>query len=330
MPRVFFRLGVAVASLTLLSTGTAIADTSCSETYVTARAVRTQEDVRRFVQCAAEYVMEHGIEEARRAFHEDERWRHGSYYLFVRFLGESGQLQDSYLLVFPPDPSREGVVGPQVHNIADTYVLDYFQEVNRVLAIVDSGWIHYYFTNFASGRVEPKSSYVIEIDWNGKRAVIGAGIYRRDLPGTCDSSEVNAAVLDADPSDEKLQEFVRCAAMTAESMGYFAGPVLSRDSRWRSGSIYVFWINLLTRETEFSGSESSFAVSGRGPELLFGGRDLEAVAGDFGEAFWYYNFTDPATGELGRKVAFVRRVVVQGIPILVGSGYHLDPALGSN
>lgn len=330
MARVFSLLVLAQVFLAWLSPSPAVADPNCSDNYVTARAIRAREDVGAFVQCAAEYVMEHGTEEARRAFHEDERWRHGSYYLFVRLLGKSGLAQDSYLLVFPPDPSREGVVGSEVHNLGDDNFLDYFRELNRVLAIVDSGWIHYFFTNFASGRVEPKSSYVIEIEWDGARAVIGAGIYQRDLPGTCNRSEVSAAALEADPSDEGLQEFVRCAAMTAESMGYFAGPVLSSDSRWRSGSIHVFWINLLTRETEFSGSASSFVVSRRGRELLFGGRDLEAVAGDFGEAFWYYNFTDPDTGQLTRKVAFVKRVLVQGVPVLVGSGYHLGPAVGSN
>ena len=39
--------------------------------------VRTTEDVQAFVQCAYEFVQEMGFEEARRAFHEDERWRSG-------------------------------------------------------------------------------------------------------------------------------------------------------------------------------------------------------------------------------------------------------------
>ena len=285
MARALCLLILAHASVALLSPGLAVANTSCSDSYVTARAIREREDVRAFVQCAAEYVMEHGAEEARRAFHEDDRWRQGPYYVFVRLLGKSGRVQDSHLVVFPPDPSREGIVGSQVHNLGDANFLDYFRELHRILAIVDSGWIHYFFTNFTSGKVEPKSSYVIEIGWDGERAVIGTGIYQRDLPGTCNSAEVNAAALEANPSDEKLQEFVRCAAMTVESMGYFAGPVLSRDSRWLSGSIYVFGVNAVTGEVEFSGSASSFAVSGRIPELLFGGRDLVAVGADFGESF---------------------------------------------
>ena len=48
-----------------------------------ARAVRTQEDVQAFVQCAYEFVQEVGFEEARRAFNEAERWKSGLIYVFV-------------------------------------------------------------------------------------------------------------------------------------------------------------------------------------------------------------------------------------------------------
>ena len=56
---------------------------SCADRSVTAGAVRTTEDVKSFVQCAYEFVYEAGFEEARRAFHEDERWRNGPTYVFV-------------------------------------------------------------------------------------------------------------------------------------------------------------------------------------------------------------------------------------------------------
>ena len=56
---------------------------SCADRFVTASAVRTQEDVQAFVQCAYEFVQEVGFEEARRAFNEDERWKSGPIYIFV-------------------------------------------------------------------------------------------------------------------------------------------------------------------------------------------------------------------------------------------------------
>ena len=56
---------------------------TCADHSIVASAVRTTEDVEAFVQCAYEYVQEEGFDEARRAFNEDERWRHGPIYIFV-------------------------------------------------------------------------------------------------------------------------------------------------------------------------------------------------------------------------------------------------------
>ena len=56
----------------------------------------------------------------------------------------------------------------------------------------------------------------------------------------------------------------------------------------------------------------------------FGGRNVVSVGDAFGESFLYYSARNPATGMLQRKVAFVKRVVAYGRPILVGSGYYLD------
>ena len=276
---------------------------SCADNYVTAAGVRTQSDIQAFVQCAAEYAMEHGTEEARRAFNEDERWKYGPTYVFVDGLAESGE--DSFTHVFPPDPAREGMVwGTSI----DGFGSDYFFELHRIMSIVDAGWIYYAFNNPATGRRQPKSSYVIEIDWNGDRAAIGAGIYAPDFPGTCEPDEVNAAALRANSDDQRLREFVNCAAMTVESSGYFAGPVLSGDPRWKQGPIYIFGFNVGTGTTAFSGNESSFAISGRIPEVLFDGRDMIEAAAVFGEAFWYYNFDNPATSEVEPQVGFLKLV----------------------
>ena len=290
---------------------------SCADNFVAAAAVRTQADIQAFVRCAAEYALEHGEEEARRAFNEDARWKSGPTYVFVDGVQPSGATALTH--VFPPDPAREGSVwGTSI----DSFGSDYYYELHRVLSAVDAGWIYYAFNNPATGRSEPKSSYVIEIEWNGDRAAIGAGIYRRDFPANCDPSEVNAADLAARPGDQRLQEFVRCAAMEVESSGYFAGPVLSSDPRWKDGPIYIFGVNVETGAIEFSGNPASFATSGRIPALLFDGRDAIESGALFGESFWYYNFNNPTTGDAEAKRSFVKLVRAQGVPLLVGSGYN--------
>ncbi len=87
------------------------APVSCAQKSITASAIRTPEDVQAFVQCAYEFVQEMGFEEARRAFHEDERWKSGQIYVFV---AEATHMTEQ-LVVFPPDSSREGLpLGPLV------------------------------------------------------------------------------------------------------------------------------------------------------------------------------------------------------------------------
>ncbi len=301
---------------------------SCSDTSITASAVRTTEDIQAFVQCAYEFVQEAGFEEARRAFHEDERWRRGPIYVFVSEV--TPMTDQTRSLVFPPDPSREGTTFGQL--LDDAFGNNYYQERHRILSTVGEGWIYYAFTNPATGRDEPKASYVKSIDWDGIPAAIGAGIYRRDIPGACESEEVNAMGIETDPSDERLQEFVRCAAMELESKGYFATITLAADPRWKDGSIYLFGVDTYGN-TLFSGDPDSGQPGAGVSELNdhmdgpFGGRDVVSVGDAFGETLLYYTARNPASGEMQRKVTFVKRVAAHGLPILVGAGYYPDESV---
>ena len=301
-----------------LGTGPASPVTSCEDNLIAASAIRTRRDIQAFVRCAAEYASEHGTEEARRAFHEDRRWKHGPYYVFVDVIAEPHDQPLSHIAVFPPNPAWEGTS----QTLIDSFGTDYFDELHRVMTFGGSGWLHYAFTNFVSGRSEPKSSYVVEIDWDGQRAVVGAGIYLRDLPGTCASSEVNASALEADPGDERLQELVRCAAGEMESQGYFATATLATAPRWNSGSTYVFGVDLhgnalFNGDLETGASELTPVAT-----MPFGGRDVVSVGEGFGEVFLYYETRNPLTSVPSRKVALVKRVVIQGIPALIGAGYY--------
>ena len=300
-----------------------VAQTSCEDNTVWARAIRTRRDIEAFVRCAAEYVAEHGEEEARRAFHEDARWRHGPYYVFVDLIAQPHAAPLSHIAVFPPNPSWEGTS----QTLVDNFGTDYFHELHRVMKFGDAGWLHYAFTNFVTGRSEPKSSYVVEVDWEGHRAVVGTGIYLRDLPGTCQRDEVNAATVEADPSEERLQELVRCAAVELQSQGYFATVTLASDPRWKSGPVYVFGLDthggpLFSGDSRNDGSVPAASELNPVISKTFGGRDVVSVGDTFGEAFLYYSERNPSTNVLGRKVSFIKRVVIQGLPVLVGSGYY--------
>ena len=295
---------------------------SCEDRSVSAKAVRTTQDVQAFVQCAYEFVQEMGLEEARRAFNEDERWKSGPIYVFI---SEATPMSDqARLFVWPPDRQREG---SSLGLLIDAFGNDYYKEQHRIVSTAGEGWLYYSFTNFTTGRDEPKASYIKSVDWYGTPAAIGAGIYLRDIPGTCESEEVNARGLETEPSDERLQEFVRCAAMELESKGYFATITLANDARWKNGSIYLFGVDTYGN-TLFSGDPDSGQPGAGASELNdhpdgpFGGRDVVSVGDAFGETLLYYTARNPATDEMQSKATFVKRVVVFGLPVLIGAGYY--------
>ena len=294
---------------------------TCAERSIVASAVRTTGDVQAFVQCAYEFVQEVGFEEARRAFNEDERWKSGPTYVFVDEMTDV--LGASRAFVFPPDPSLEGLAwGPLVDDFGTDLILEFY----RVATNFGEGWVYYSFTNPATGRAEPKASYFKSIEWNGVSAAIGAGIYRRDLPSSCRSDEVNASMLDADPSEARLQEFVRCAAMELDSRGYFASVSLANDPRWKNGSIYLFGLDTYGY-TLFTGSPANPLIGSELSSIYigsFGGRNILGVADAFGETFLYYWNRNPATNQWQRKLTFVKRVTSFGVPVLIGAGYYLD------
>ena len=66
------------------------------------------------------------------------------------------------------------------------------------------------------------------------------------------------------------------------------------------------------------------------PAGLFAGRDMPRVGSTFGEAFLYYNAYNPVVGAPGGKVAFVKRVLAQGVPVLIGSGYYPGESAGGS
>ena len=61
---------------------------------------------------------------------------------------------------------------------------------------------------------------------------------------------------------------------------------------------------------------------GRIPDLVFDGQDAIEAAALFGESFFYFNFNNPATGEVEVKAAFYKFVRAHGVPLPVGSGYY--------
>lgn len=303
----------------------AASEVGCSQQSVVASEVATRDDVKAFARCAHEFATEVGTAEAYRAFHEDARWRGGQVYVFV--LEAIPSAAEATIIVNPPHKNREGGVWGE---LPDLFGDDIVREGTRIIRSNGSGWWYYAFPNPATGNIEPKASYIMAIDWNGMSAMIGAGIYERDRPGSCNGDDVNANMLAGDPSRLRLLEFVRCAALLVESEGYFAKAALEEDHRWSDGAIYAYVMDMAGNQV-LSGRRfrvngvAAHEWGGRGaPDDQFGGRDMIGVGDTFGEAFIYYQSIHPVTGDRQRKVGAVKRVVAQGIPVLVGAGYYVD------
>ena len=299
-------------------------DVGCSDRMVVASQVSTREDVKAFVRCAHEFVLRVGTQEAYRAFHNDERWLSGPTYVFLLEAGKSAE--DATIILNPQFPDREGGVWG---SLPDLYGDDIVADAARVIRLNGEGWWYYAFPNPQTGAQEPKASFIASIEWNGYSAMIGAGVYERDLPGSCGPEYVSATGLASEPTRARLREFVRCAALEVEAGGYGARQALE-TSRWSAGSIYVFVVDMdgnqvLTGNRIRINGAAPHEWGGRSdPGDQFGGRDMASVGHTFGEAFLYYDSLNPMTGASGRKVALVKRVVAQGVPVLVGAGYYVD------
>ncbi len=311
-------IALGVGAVASIATGPSLVH--AQEALVSAAGIRNRDDIQAFVHAARQYALANGFEEARRAFNEDARWNSGQFYVFVD--GNTVRGEDSRTFVYPPENSLEGGYwGPLI----DRFGNDYFKETERIATHFGGGYVYYSVLNPLTGADELKAGYVLPIDWDGTPAVIGAGIYEQDVPGACYPDTVNARSLATDPTPDRLQALVRCAAYLVEARGFFAMNALVLDSRWNDGSIYAFGSDLAGAQV-YSGIAPE--RNGEPSEIgdlaeKFLGRDVLAVTAAFGESFLYYEHENPETGATQRKVAFVKRVLAQGVPILVGSGYYL-------
>ena len=328
------RIGGALAAASFLlvagsmTIGIVEAASTCAETSVHASQIRTREDIWTFARCAQELVRDKGTNEAYRAFHEDDRWSSGQFYVYVNALSRRGS--GLRTIVFPPDPGREGNVWVPA---PDRLGPGFGDDPNLVVEGYGGGWLYYDNRNPATGRIEFKATYALPIDWDGTDAFLGVGISEPDIPSACLPEVVNAAALAREPSEGSLRAFVRCAAWEMAAKGYFAMGSLAETARWRAGSIYLFGIDASGKQL-FTGNPlvsrgGPVLEWGAEPKMVLGGRDIVGVTKTFGETPLYYEALNPLSGAVQRKVSIVKSVSIQGKPVLLGSGYYRDCQDGS-
>ena len=186
--------------------------------------VYSQRDVERFVGCAAYHLQQNGLQ-ALHDFEHDPRWHAGPTYLFLI------DLETALIVAHPGQPQLVGTDGT---DITDPDGVKIVQEMQRILASHDDGFMYYTFRNPATNEEGYKGSYVQKLLIDGRAYFLGSGLY---IP----SDECRALPLARDINTrDELQLFVRCGTQLVEERGELAFDLLRYHPQWVGGSIYLF------------------------------------------------------------------------------------------
>lgn len=102
----------------------------------------------------------------RRIAAKDPAFISGSLYLYIR------DLKTGVVLAHPINRT---IVGKDLTDVPDTNGKTYRREILQVAAKNGRGWVDYTYKNPETGRIEPKTTYLLRVD----DIVLEAGIYKK-------------------------------------------------------------------------------------------------------------------------------------------------------
>lgn len=278
--------------------------------------LNSRTDLEHYVRCAVQHVEDVGWEQAILDFETETKWRDGPIYLF------GGDTEG--VVIF--NVSGATSPGDQRREVTDA---DGRQHVARMLYLVrvfGGGFSTYRFRNPDTEELELKVSYVhpVEERFNDRIGYIGAGYYPFAAPGTCHPEQVRASLV---YTLKDAERFVNCAEIYLDQNGLRALHDLQHDARWNSGPTYLFLIDVETHIQIMSGALP--ALNGTDLSDLedsTGFRYVEEGLRDaelYGEGVSYYEFPNPATGQVEPKMTYGRVVEIGGFSYVLGTGLYL-------
>lgn len=289
------------------------AQTPCDGSPERLDEIQSRHQLKRFVQCAVAHIGDVGWKRAVTDFNTSLDWLDGSMYLFAS--DEQGVIQ--FIAGTKTEPGTNLIL------LRDSTGHLMVQDMKRIIDRFGGGFAYYRFVNPNSGKEEPKVSYVVPVEVDGKTLYLGAGAYPLAAPGACSPDHVRASLVF---TESDVERFVNCAEHSIRRHGLGALRAFEMDPRWVSGPTYLFLVD---------GSSVSIAHGGN-PDLV--GTDfsdltdpdgfrivpeMRRILADFGEGYVYYHFTNPATGKDEPKVAFVKRVSLDGHDYILGAGLYV-------
>ena len=127
----------------------------------------TEKDAIAMVERGAALIKAKGKDEMmKRIVAKDPDFVQGSLYIDMR------DLYTGIVLAHPMNPS---IVGKDLTDIPDSNGKQYRREIISLAQARNKGWVEYQYKNPTSGKVEPKSTYIMRVD----DVVLEAGIYKK-------------------------------------------------------------------------------------------------------------------------------------------------------
>ncbi len=138
-----------------------------STAFAAGAAEPTEKDAIAMAERGAAYVKAHGKEEMMKKISaKDAEFVQGSLYVDMR------DLHTGIVLAHPINPS---IVGKDLTDVPDASGKKYRREIIELAASKGKGWVDYMYKNPMTGKIEPKTTYILRVG----DVVLEAGIYKK-------------------------------------------------------------------------------------------------------------------------------------------------------
>ena len=319
MPRRHSHFHLIMFSLTLLLTLPAApvaAQTPCDSHAGRLADLHSREQLKAYVQCAAEHVAAVGWEQAVQDFGTSAWWEHPVYIFATR--------ADGTVLL---SPGSDIAPGDKLWDWQDPDGVYPSREQVRVSRDFGGGYVYLRFSNPDTGREDPLETWVQLIDYQGEPAYIGAAIYPQDTHATCSPEAARASLV---YSERDVEAFVACAEHHLQQHGLRALHDFNTDPRWIAGPTYLILLDLDSLVGVLAAGQPHL-VGVDGDELsdmdgVQFAREKRRILATHDDGYVYYRFSNPASGEVEPKSTYVRRVLVDGRAYVLGAGFYVPAA----
>lgn len=247
---------------------------------------------------------------------------------FQLFYDPSGPFlaKDAYIFVIGPDgvdlvnPGFRNLEGRNIMNLKDTHGKYLIQEMFKVTAEHDFGWVDYMWPKPGESVSTRKSAYVSRVKVGDEWMIVGCGVYLADAPKAAPTKEKLEAT--------ELMALVHEAAALLRQRGEKAfADFRVKGSRWLHDETYFFVWTLDGVRVLHAAEPSTEGYDVRNLKDAIGrpiGRMmLDVASGEQGEGWVHYMYPEPGDIFPAWKSSFVQRVTFpDGRQYLVGCGIY--------